>query len=225
MGATGLEVHSSGQNLNIEHYKMLFNILYEEHNNYCNKQIKPDGKEFNLKRTCICDIYESGKGLEENFYKYVIDYLHGFNELEHKILFNIYEKNVVHIRVRTKEFTSIIYKIDNKSKQQNGKLPIYKYLNDLLGFRIVDNNYNDNIEYVRNYLEYLIEDKYKHRIRYVNQNNDNYKGDHIYFLGQDNKFFPMELQIWNREYEQKNIESHSKYKQEYLKWLKEYNKF
>ena len=49
-----------------------------------------------------------------------------------------------------------------------------------------------------------------------------YKATHIYFK-QDNWNFQWELQIWNKENEINNINSHEKYKQGYVKWEKENN--
>ncbi|UXV35111.1 hypothetical protein MUA90_00765 [Staphylococcus sp. IVB6181] len=47
-----------------------------------------------------------------------------------------------------------------------------------------------------------------------------YKAVHIYLRGENNKCFPWEIQIWNSKDEESNRESHSKYKQDYLKWPK-----
>lgn len=48
----------------------------------------------------------------------------------------------------------------------------------------------------------------------------NYKAIHVYF-NKDNYAFPWELQIWNKQDEENNLESHKKYKQDYIKWESE----
>lgn len=37
-------------------------------------------------------------------------------------------------------------------------------------------------------------------------------------FSKDNYSFPWELQIWNRIDEESNLESHKKYKQDYVRW-------
>ena len=41
------------------------------------------------------------------------------------------------------------------------------------------------------------------------------------FFRQGNFNFQWELQVWNKENEINNINSHEKYKQDYIKWEKE----
>lgn len=44
-----------------------------------------------------------------------------------------------------------------------------------------------------------------------------YNAIHIYFK-ENNYTFPWELQIWLKEHETKNLNSHKMYKQDYTKW-------
>jgi len=127
------------------------------------------------------------------------------------------------LRWRVKDYASLIYKAHQKNAETNGEFPINKCINDLLGFRIVDINYSQNIEKVKEHLEYL--KRNKHRIRHINSSKNGYKGYHVYFNGLNNCCFPLELQIWDSKDERRNLELHKEYKQNYLEWLKTYNNF
>lgn len=225
MGGMDLVTLDVGYELDIDDYKIIFNILNEEHNKYCKDWISSNEEKFNLKRKCVCDIYTGSKGIEETFKKYMNSFLVDLNCLDFKIMENIYDVYDfnLYVRRRTKEYASIIYKLHKKSNQDNGKYPIQKCLNDLLGYRIVDKNYNNNIDNIIEHLEHLRHNK--GRIKHINRNNDGYKGYHIYFLGPDNYSFPIELQIWDSEDEQRNMELHNMYKQEYFEWIRSYTDF
>lgn len=57
-------------------------------------------------------------------------------------------------------------------------------------------------------------------LKTIDSSKKNYKALHIYFK-KDNYSFPWELQIWNQIDEINNIDSHEKYKQDYVNWEKE----
>ena len=56
-------------------------------------------------------------------------------------------------------------------------------------------------------------------LKVIDSSKGEYKATHIYFRD-GNYNFQWELQIWNKCDEATNIESHRKYKQEYVKWEK-----
>ncbi len=81
------------------------------------------------------------------------------------------------------------------------------------GIRIILNeelSINEIIEFVHS--------KYPN-LKVIDSSKGEYKATHIYFRD-GNYNFQWELQIWNKCDEATNIESHRKYKQEYVKWEK-----
>lgn len=95
--------------------------------------------------------------------------------------------------------------------KEEGKIPINKCLNDILGIRIVLNN---NIEF--NILKDFITKKFSN-IKCIDSTKNEYKALHAY-IKRDNYSFPWEVQIWNFSDEKSNKGSHFKYKQEYTNW-------
>lgn len=118
---------------------------------------------------------------------------------------------------------SMIDKIFKKCVNEAESYPINKVLNDLLGFRVIDNNFANNIEHLNTYIDTLKQQKL--RIRSYYRQNTNYEGYHIYFMGTNNRAFPIELQIWDSNLEKDNLLSHTQYKQGYLSDPNNYNKF
>jgi ppGpp synthetase/RelA/SpoT-type nucleotidyltranferase len=210
--------------INLETYKTIINIIYEEHNKHTKNWIENQVATYNLANKNICDIYTSNENEEyinQDFKRYMSSYLKTLGELYLKIMIRINEECNIVIRGRVKSPESINLKMSKKSKDDNGKFPIYRCLNDLLGIRIIDSNYNKNIELVEIYLNEL-RDQGKFRIRHLIRENKDYRAYHIYFRGLDNKYFPIELQIWNIENEQSNLTSHEIYKKEYTSWTDDY---
>lgn len=123
------------------------------------------------------------------------------------------EKAKVNSRAKTKN--SIEYKIKNYiENHENGRVPIEKCLNDLFGMRIIcseELTYEQIAEFINKKHEYL---------KCIDSSKKEYKATHIYFK-QDNFNFQWELQVWNKIDEINNINSHEKYKQDYVKWEKE----
>ena len=127
------------------------------------------------------------------------------------------EKSRINSRIKTKNSSS--FKINNYILNHNeGKEPIIKCFNDLFGIRIICKeslNYKiikENLE--KKYPNLLIIDSSKDNGEYQ------YKATHIYFKS-NNFYFRWELQVWNECDEKNNIISHSKYKEDYIKWEKE----
>lgn len=74
-------------------------------------------------------------------------------------------------------------------------------------------------EITNNQITNLIQNKFKD-LKCIDSSKQEYKATHIYFK-QDNFNFQWELQVWNKIDEINNINSHEKYKQDYVKWEKE----
>lgn len=122
---------------------------------------------------------------------------------------------------RVKSPESIIEKLNRMNERDNGNFPINKCLNDILGYRIIDNNYNNNINGIIKLIERFKEEKF--RIKPVDRNLDSYKAYHIYFRGGSNMHFPIELQLWDKKDELSNRESHKKHKQSYIDKMDKFN--
>lgn len=120
------------------------------------------------------------------------------------------------ISSRLKNINSIQFKIENYYKyHQEGKIPINKCLNDILGIRIILDEYlslNDIIKYIASKFPNL---------KIINSSKKDYKAIHVYIGKGNNYLFQWELQIWLKNDEFNNLISHHKYKQEYIKWEKE----
>lgn len=120
---------------------------------------------------------------------------------------------------RTKALNSIQYKIENyEKKQEKGKVPLKKCLNDIFGIRII---FNEDINYkdINNFLKENFPN-----LKCIERVKDEYYAIHIYFGNNDNKRFQWELQLWNKKNESTNFISHAKHKQDYIKWERENNK-
>jgi len=209
--------------LNIELYKEIFEIIYENHNLYCNDWHCTLKNDINLKRKTIDDIYKDSENMDLDFLKYMLLFLKDLDSLQDEIIFYFSQKPFINVRSRIKGMDSILNKISiKKHSSDRGKIPINKCLNDLLGVRIIDDNWNKKLSYVK---EYVLEAKNKgYRIKGIERELEGYKGYHIYFRGLNNKHFPIELQIWDKSDEDNNIKSHFKRKQNHLQRIEDYKK-
>lgn len=180
-----------------------FNKKWKESNYY---------SKINLRNNLVCDLLDNELILET-----VFNYREFINESNIQLIMDFKQFNTENskVNIRTKTKNSIEYKIKNYiENHENGEIPIDKCLNDLFGIRIIMNKrltYNQIIEFVRT--------KYKN-LKCIDSSKKEYKATHIYFK-QDNFNFQWELQIWNKEDENNNINSHEKYKQDYVKWERE----
>ncbi|QQK76763.1 hypothetical protein HUG15_15120 [Salicibibacter cibarius] len=68
----------------------------------------------------------------------------------------------------------------------------------------------------------FLEDEGKTRIRASTRQIKDYKAFHIYFMGQSNNCFPIELQVWDAKNERSNLDSHKVYKKDYTYWPTKY---
>lgn len=217
----GIELEKSlACNWNIEQFKSLFNIINEEYTKYCKQWIENSTIEINLNKKCICDIYSSEKGIDKKFKEYMDSFMDGLVIFNLNLVCEINKLGLGPVfRTRIKDPQSILDKINKKSKTKSGKYPIIKCLNDLFGIRVVDNNYKDNIENIKEILENV-----EYKIRHMDRIKEMYKGHHVYFKQNTNIYFPIELQIWDSENEHSNYESHKIYKEDYISWTEEYKK-
>ena len=147
----------------------------------------------------------------------VVNYREFINQNNIKLLmeFKKFNSENATVNVRTKAKNSIEFKIENYIKNhENGKVPINKCFNDLFGLRIICNKELSFDEILN-----LINTKYDN-LKCIYSLRNGYKATHIYFR-KGNYAFQWELQIWNKIDEKNNINSHEKYKQDYVKWKNE----
>lgn len=168
--------------------------------------------KFDLKNNLIVDLSEN-----EQMLNTIFNYREFINENNIQLLLDFKRFNTKNakVNIRTKAKNSIEYKIKNYiENHENGKIPINKCLNDLFGIRIIC---AEKMGYAQ--ITELIKYKFKN-LKCIDSSKQDYKATHIYFR-QGNFNFQWELQVWNREDEMNNINSHEKYKQDYIKWEKE----
>lgn len=214
-----------------EEYDFIFKNINDSYVKYCEEWLQKVEKKMNLRNLQIRDIYNCDinptKGISTEFESYMYSFMNGLDELYMEVLFNIEFmlgiSNKVTFIGRIKKQESIVDKIYRKTKEQNGTFSINKYLNDLLGFRIIDPFYKESIDEIKQ----LVNSYKENNINIIGKDRVNmgYEGYHIY-LKQSNNTFPIEIQIWDKDKEQSNIEFHKVYKQGYVgSIIENYNKF
>lgn len=196
-----------------EELDRLINFIQKEYIEFNEKWQKSNYYyKFNLKNNLVCDLLNNEMMLETIF-----NYREFINENNIPLLmdFKQFNSEISKVNIRTKTKNSIEFKIKNyNDNHENGKIPIEKCLNDLFGIRIICSqklNYDEIVNFIK--------EKHK-KLKCIDSSKKDYKATHIYFK-QDNFNFQWELQIWNKEDEINNINSHEKYKQDYVKWEKE----
>jgi Region found in RelA / SpoT proteins len=213
----------------LDQYTDLIELMYSKHILFTGKWLSRQSgvMHFNLKKTEVRTIIsasdEGSHSIQKDFYEYMINYKGELIHLYVDIINEIKQKYDVTITGRIKNEDSILNKLEKKSNEFNGAFPINKVLNDLLGFRIIEGNYGDNIKIIYNLLESL-KGKKGYRIVHKERMNGEYRGYHIYLMGKDAKFFPLELQLWDTKNEKTNLDSHEIYKKDYTSWPEIYNK-
>lgn len=171
-----------------------------------------DENSINLKKQRIDHVCFDGPLIDPKFYNYVMQYIQDLTDFS---LENIYSIDCPYrVTNRTKNPDSIVAKLIyyRHEKSEKGMVSINKCLNDLLGLRVFVKNYNHE-ENITNLDEVLA----NQHIKVHNSCKGKYRATHLYFQN-DNKLFPWELQIWNTEDEEENINSHQIHKQDYTKW-------
>jgi hypothetical protein len=112
-------------------------------------------------------------------------------------------------RVKTRE--SIDDKIERFSSRED-QYPVNNWLNDIFGARIVLSA-NDIVTIMD------LLDEWQEELNLKNwyfRDKEGYKGLHIYFKNKSNFYFPWELQIWDLEDVQNNIQNHEKFKRNFI---------
>lgn len=191
----------------------LIDFIEIEYKMFCEKwQSNENYLRINLKNNLVCDLIEN-----EEIMNTIFSYREFINENNIQLIMDFKEFNSENskVNIRAKTRNSIEYKIKNYTlNHEFGKVPIEKCLNDLFGIRIICKN---KITYDE--IKQLI-DVRNTKLKCIDSTKQDYKATHIYFK-YDNFNFQWELQVWNQEDEINNINSHEKYKQDYVKWEKE----
>lgn len=191
----------------------LLEFIEKEYQMFCEKWQSSEGYlKINLKNNLVCDLPEN-----EPIMDAVFSYREFINENNIQLLMDFKDFNTANakVNIRAKTRNSIEYKIKNYIQNYEcGKVPIEKCLNDLFGIRIICKK---KITY--NEIKELACIK-KMGLKCIDSTKQDYKATHIYFK-RDNFNFQWELQVWNQEDEMNNINSHEKYKQDYVKWERE----
>lgn len=168
--------------------------------------------KINLKNNQVYDLLENKTMLDN-----IVNYREFLNQNNIQLMMDFKKFNTDNatINIRTKAKNSIEFKIENYIKNhEDGKIPINKCFNDLFGIRIICNEELSFDKIVK-----LINNKYSN-LKCIDSSKNEYKATHIYFK-KDNFTFQWELQVWNKTDEIRNINSHEKYKQDYIKWENE----
>ncbi|MEG2457992.1 MAG: hypothetical protein RSB41_03785 [Bacilli bacterium] len=211
--------------------KNVLEIIASKYLEYCEEWDNNCDIQINMNKKYICDIYSLENGELDNGFKESIEI---FNDLAEDLRFDLIEEIDDKIglsddfkfssRIKTRE--SLIQKILKKMNEENGKIKILKLINDLLGLRIVVPSFREELNKINN----LNLTQYKAfencKIRILDRNlATGYKAYHIY-IRRDNKTFPIELQIWDKEDEENNINLHTDHKEEYVKnIIEDFNKY
>ena len=182
------------------------NLEWEKNENY---------NQLNMKKIQVADVY-----IDKEKLNYIFNYRNFIND-KFSYIFNELQQIgfLSNVTSRVKALNSIQYKIENyKLNHEDGKIPLKKCLNDLLGFRIVllnDIDYNSVKSYIKDIFPSL---------KCIKSTKKEYDAVHIYFGNENNKKFQWELQLWNKSKEKTNLKSHAEYKQNYTKWESRNNK-
>ena len=191
----------------------LINFIQTEYMGFNQKWQKSDYyTKINLKNNQVCDLLENKDILNAIFnYREFINE----NNIQLSLDFKLFNNEKAKVNIRAKTKNSIEYKIKNYiQNHENGKVPINKCFNDLFGIRIICTEAVTNKQIAE-----LVKNKFKD-LKCIDSSKQEYKATHIYFK-QNNFNFQWELQVWNKIDEMNNINSHEKYKQDYVKWEKE----
>lgn len=155
----------------------------------------------NLKNFYVCNFLE-----DNEFQRFTMEYLNKFNTTIKNIDLNIHG---VSFSCRVKNLNSIYCKINRDNEKHEGKIPIYKCLNDLLGIRLI---IDDSFDYDK--LMKFIKEAFIN-CRFLDASKNGYIANHLY-IKVDNFSFPFEIQFWKKENAIKNKELHKIYKQSYI---------
>lgn len=205
----------------------LIEYINELHKNHSQKWLEEIQKAYNLKKKQIRHICKTAKGPEGDEVVTIdiefLNYMNNYCEELHSILFNPYFDFIdvnIDLSLRIKDPDSRVAKLMYymNGKSEHGMVNINKCLNDLLGFRV----WIKDFEHSEENINLIINQLGNENIKIYDASKLEYKAMHVYFSNGNNKFFPWELQIWNRRDHKSNIYSHSVHKQGYTKWVENY---
>lgn len=208
-----VKIYKESVKILLEELEKLITFIQQKYIEFNEKWEKSEYyKKINLKKNEVSSILENEEILNTIFkYREFINE----NNIQLSLDFKQFNNDNTKVNIRTKTKNSIEYKIKNYiQNHEDGKIPINKCLNDLFGMRIIFKENITNQEIMNN-----IQSKYNN-LKCIDSSKQGYKATHIYFK-QDNFLFQWELQIWNKIDEINNINSHEKYKQDYIKWERE----
>ena len=179
--------------------KQLINEINCLHNKFSNDYFETGKIEkINLSKTIahvpVANIYKYRLTLHESINDYLMT-----SDIEIRYFY----------RVKTRE------SIDDKIKRftnREDQYPVNNWLNDIFGARIILNA--DEIKLVMDLLDDW-QNEFSLKNWYL-RDKDGYRGLHIYFKNKNNFYFPWELQIWDIEDINTNIQNHEKFKRNFI---------
>ena len=163
------------------------------------------------------DYFETGKVNKINLARTNVDVSHimryrlNLHESINDYLVN-YDLDSITYYYRVKTSESIADKIDRCSKNID-KYPVNNWMNDIFGARMILSA--PELEEVTSLL-YGWQEEFGLKNWYL-RDKDDYKGLHTYFKNKSNFYFPWELQLWDEEDVEKNIQTHRLHKREFVK--------
>ncbi|RRQ98397.1 hypothetical protein [Enterococcus faecalis] len=179
----------------------------------------------NLRTVCVKDVVDAETGkITEHFLKYIDDYYYQLNIALVKSDFE-YDYSFWDARMRIKQKESVRNKLYHYQINHNqGEVPIQKCLNDLLGFRLVIDEFDCKSDEIISFLEGVKNDL--NLMKWYTRDKEGYQGTHLYFKNAKNIYFPWELQLWTTEKVLTNEKAHEKHveKRSYIDWPKQYKK-
>lgn len=201
----------------------LIEEIYKNHTDFCNSH--RDFLNINLNKKRVHHMFpdKNNCAISEDYYKPIMQYVTELNMFIIQLdLYCTYSDLDLSQRVKNQD--SIINKLHyyRYKKREQGKVPIRKCLNDLLGFRVIIPDFQHNDEDFLRQFDRIKEEK-NLKIRIEDSTKNDYVATHVYFQ-ESGRSYPWELQIWSERDNKKNKESHAKYKQGYTKWGEEYKK-
>jgi hypothetical protein len=164
------------------------------------------------------DYFQTGKvekiNLSRTIVKIPVKHIYNYRLNLHESINDYLIKASISIRYfyRVKTRESIDAKIERFASQPD-QYPVNNWMNDIFGARIILTQ-----EDIENVFEHL--DGWQKEFGLKNwylRDKDGYKGLHIYFKNERNFFFPWELQIWDVNDVDSNIENHERHKRGFVR--------
>ena len=183
---------------NIDKTKKLINVINNVHLQY-SKDYFETGKieKINLTKTFVS--VEHILRYRLNLHESINDYL-----IEHDL-----DNITYYYRVKTSE--SILDKIERYSKNVD-KYPVNNWMNDIFGARMILSC--DELAEIQDLLDGW-QDEFGLKNWYF-RDKDDYRGLHVYFKNKSNFYFPWELQLWDENDVELNINNHRLHKRNFV---------